>query len=59
MEGLELSAFLINYKGADKIITGASSHNASAEKTIPLSNRVWWSKSLLLLNGLLLELDLL
>ncbi|MDH5160928.1 stage V sporulation protein AD [Heyndrickxia oleronia] len=32
MEGLALSAFLINYKGADKIITGASSHNASAEK---------------------------
>lgn len=32
MEGLALAAFLINYNGAEKIITGASSHNASAEK---------------------------
>ncbi|MBB2479794.1 stage V sporulation protein AD [Bacillus sp. APMAM] len=32
MEGLALSAFIINYQGANKIITGASSHNASAEK---------------------------
>jgi stage V sporulation protein AD len=32
MEGLALAAFIINYQGANKIITGASSHNASAEK---------------------------
>lgn len=32
MEGLALASFIINYQGAEKIITGASSHNASAEK---------------------------
>ncbi|MGE8205270.1 stage V sporulation protein AD [Heyndrickxia sp. NPDC080065] len=32
MEGLALASFLINYNGAKKIITGASSHNAAAEK---------------------------
>ncbi|WP_445486717.1 stage V sporulation protein AD [Niallia sp. 03133] len=32
MEGLALSSFLINYQGADNILTGASSHNAAVEK---------------------------
>jgi stage V sporulation protein AD len=32
MEGLALSALILDSKGAEKIITGASSHNASAEK---------------------------
>jgi stage V sporulation protein AD len=32
MEGLALASFIINYQGADKIITGASSHNAATEK---------------------------
>ncbi|MRH41850.1 stage V sporulation protein AD [Aquibacillus halophilus] len=32
MEGLALSAFLINGKGANYILTGASSHNAAVEK---------------------------
>lgn len=32
MEGLALAAFIVNYKGAKNIITGASSHNSSAEK---------------------------
>ncbi|MEN8699091.1 stage V sporulation protein AD [Bacillus infantis] len=32
MEGLALSAFIINYGGAKKIITGASSHNSAVEK---------------------------
>lgn len=31
-EGLALSAMIINNKGADYILTGASSHNASAER---------------------------
>ncbi|MDR4889556.1 stage V sporulation protein AD [Fredinandcohnia sp. QZ13] len=32
MEGLALSAFLVNYSGAKYILTGASSHNAAVEK---------------------------
>lgn len=32
MEGLALSSFLVNYGGANYIITGASSHNAATEK---------------------------
>ncbi|SDJ76211.1 stage V sporulation protein AD [Sediminibacillus albus] len=32
MEGLALSAYLINSQGADYILTGASSHNAAVEK---------------------------
>jgi stage V sporulation protein AD len=32
MEGLALSSFIINCKGADYILTGASSHNAATEK---------------------------
>ncbi|MDQ0215511.1 stage V sporulation protein AD [Oikeobacillus pervagus] len=32
MEGLALSAFIINGKGAKYILTGASSHNAAVEK---------------------------
>ncbi|MCT2534352.1 stage V sporulation protein AD [Aquibacillus koreensis] len=32
MEGLALSAFLINGNGADYVLTGASSHNAAVEK---------------------------
>ncbi|WP_026693462.1 stage V sporulation protein AD [Peribacillus kribbensis] len=32
MEGLALSAFIVNYSGADYLITGASSHNAAVEK---------------------------
>ncbi|WP_409291843.1 stage V sporulation protein AD [Peribacillus sp. SCS-37] len=32
MEGLAISAFLVNYSGAEYIITGASSHNAAVEK---------------------------
>ncbi|MGJ7919609.1 stage V sporulation protein AD [Neobacillus sp. LXY-4] len=32
MEGLAISSFLVNYKGADYILTGASSHNAAVEK---------------------------
>lgn len=32
MEGLALSAFIVNYGGADYILTGASSHNAAVEK---------------------------
>lgn len=32
MEGLALASFLINYQGADNILTGAASHNAAAEK---------------------------
>lgn len=32
MEGLALASFIINYGGAKKIITGASSHNAATEK---------------------------
>lgn len=32
MEGLALSAFIINYGGADYILTGAASHNSAVEK---------------------------
>ncbi|WP_433749005.1 stage V sporulation protein AD [Falsibacillus pallidus] len=32
MEGLAISAFMINYQGAKYIVTGASSHNAATEK---------------------------
>ena len=32
MEGLAIASFLINYQGADYILTGASSHNAAVEK---------------------------
>ncbi|MEH7237179.1 stage V sporulation protein AD [Bacillus sp. JJ1562] len=32
MEGLALSAFIVNYNGAKYILTGASSHNAAVEK---------------------------
>ncbi|NMH69430.1 stage V sporulation protein AD [Bacillus sp. RO3] len=32
MEGLALSAFIVNYQGAQHVVTGASSHNAATEK---------------------------
>jgi len=32
MEGLALSAFVVNYQGAHHVLTGASSHNAATEK---------------------------
>ncbi|WP_462406341.1 stage V sporulation protein AD [Gracilibacillus sp. Marseille-QA3620] len=32
MEGLALAAFVVNYRGAEKVLTGASSHNAAIEK---------------------------
>ncbi|RLQ97162.1 stage V sporulation protein AD [Falsibacillus albus] len=32
MEGLALAAFIVNYQGAQYIVTGASSHNAATEK---------------------------
>ncbi|MGP7817241.1 stage V sporulation protein AD [Niallia sp. 01092] len=32
MEGLALASFIINYQGANNILTGASSHNAAVEK---------------------------
>ncbi len=32
MEGLALSSFIVNYQGAKKLITGASSHNSAVEK---------------------------
>ncbi|MCM3024588.1 stage V sporulation protein AD [Heyndrickxia ginsengihumi] len=32
MESLALTAFLVNYMGANKVVTGASSHNAATEK---------------------------
>lgn len=32
MEGLALAAFIVNYRGAEKVLTGASSHNAAIEK---------------------------
>jgi stage V sporulation protein AD len=32
MEGLALASFVINYKGAKYILTGASSHNSAVEK---------------------------
>jgi stage V sporulation protein AD len=32
MEGLALASFIINYQGARKVVTGASSHNSAVEK---------------------------
>jgi stage V sporulation protein AD len=32
MEGLALASFIVNYQGAKKVITAASSHNAAVEK---------------------------
>ncbi|MCA1056712.1 stage V sporulation protein AD [Rossellomorea aquimaris] len=32
MEGLALAGFLVNYQGAEKVVTGASSHNSATEK---------------------------
>ncbi|MDX5475368.1 MAG: stage V sporulation protein AD [Bacillaceae bacterium] len=32
MEGLALASFLVNYSGANYVLTGASSHNAAVEK---------------------------
>lgn len=32
MEGLALAAFIVNYGGANMVLTGASSHNAAAER---------------------------
>lgn len=32
MEGLALASFIVNYHGADHVLTGASSHNAAVEK---------------------------
>jgi len=32
MEGLALASFIVNYQGATKVLTGASSHNAATEK---------------------------
>ncbi|MBY6050691.1 stage V sporulation protein AD [Cytobacillus firmus] len=32
MEGLALASFIVNYRGADYVLTGASSHNAAVEK---------------------------
>lgn len=32
MEGLALASFIVNYGGAEYVITGASSHNAAVEK---------------------------
>ncbi|NRD78456.1 stage V sporulation protein AD [Bacillus sp. BRMEA1] len=32
MEGLALASFVVNYKGAKHVLTGASSHNAAVEK---------------------------
>ena len=32
MEGLALAAFIVNYNGAERVLTGASSHNAVIEK---------------------------
>jgi stage V sporulation protein AD len=32
MEGLALASFIVNYKGAKRVLTGASSHNAATEK---------------------------
>ncbi|MEH7336648.1 stage V sporulation protein AD [Neobacillus drentensis] len=32
MEGLALASFVVNYQGAKKVLTGASSHNAAVEK---------------------------
>ena len=32
MEGLALASFVVNYQGANYVLTGASSHNAAVEK---------------------------
>jgi stage V sporulation protein AD len=32
MEGLALASFIVNYQGANKVVTGASSHNSAVEK---------------------------
>ncbi|KAB7667577.1 stage V sporulation protein AD [Bacillus sp. B1-b2] len=32
MEGLALASFIVNYQGANNVLTGASSHNAAVEK---------------------------
>ncbi|MBS4212118.1 MULTISPECIES: stage V sporulation protein AD [Neobacillus] len=32
MEGLALASFIVNYHGAQNVVTGASSHNAAVEK---------------------------
>lgn len=32
MEGLALASFIVNYQGAKKVVTAASSHNAAVEK---------------------------
>lgn len=32
MEGLALASFIVNYQGAQNVVTGASSHNAAVEK---------------------------
>ncbi|PAE39409.1 stage V sporulation protein AD [Bacillus sp. 7884-1] len=32
MEGLALASFIVNYQGANNVLTGASSHNAATEK---------------------------
>ncbi|MED4228006.1 stage V sporulation protein AD [Neobacillus cucumis] len=32
MEGLALSSFVVNYRGANYVLTGASSHNSAVEK---------------------------
>ncbi len=32
MEGLALASFIVNYGGAEKVLTGASSHNTATEK---------------------------
>ncbi|WP_071393933.1 stage V sporulation protein AD [Bacillus tuaregi] len=32
MEGLALASFMVNYRGAKNVLTGASSHNAATEK---------------------------
>ncbi|MGM9923937.1 MAG: stage V sporulation protein AD [Bacillus sp. (in: firmicutes)] len=38
MEGLALSAFIVNYGGADRVLTGASSHKAAVEKQFRYPN---------------------
>lgn len=38
MEGLALSAFIVNYGGAERIMTGASSHKAAVEKQFRYPN---------------------
>ncbi|MEH6943488.1 stage V sporulation protein AD [Bacillus sp. JJ722] len=38
MEGLALSSFIVNYGGANRVITGASSHKAAVEKQFRYPN---------------------